>query len=297
MSPSGALGDFLGVVVFHHPECAGYAAPGHPERPERVIASAAHLARAVHGLEWRRPERAAESDLLLAHSERHLERLRDPAPFDGDTPYHEGIADFAAVSAGAAIAAMEVARSGHPALSLMRPPGHHATPDRAMGFCYLNNIAIAALRARATGVARVAIWDFDAHHGNGTEAIVRGREGISFASVHQFPGYPGSGTISDGNCMNYPVLPDTPPERHMAILRQSWESLLSFRPDLVLVSAGFDAYEHDPITTLCLRRDDFITLGGWLHDADLPTAAILEGGYSKDLPVLLAGFLEGWLHG
>lgn len=259
--------------------------------------SVAHLAAHVHGLEWRRPEAAPHEDLLRAHSPRHLERLLEPEPFDGDTPYYEGIAGHAALAAGAALEAVEVARKGHPVFSLMRPPGHHATRDRAMGFCYLNNIALAALAARASGVARIAIWDFDAHHGNGTEAIVRGREGISFASVHQYPGYPGTGIISEGNCLNYPVLPDTAPERHMALLRQSWESLLTFRPDLVLVSAGFDAYEHDPITTLCLRRDDFITLGGWLHDADLPTAALLEGGYSKDLPVLIAGFIEGWLHG
>lgn len=262
-----------------------------------MTASAAHLAHSVQGLEWRRPEPAARADLLLAHTARHLDRLQEAEPFDADTPYHEGIAAHAARAAGSGIAAMEAARAGQPAFSLMRPPGHHATADRAMGFCYLNSIAIAALKARAAGVGRVAIWDFDAHHGNGTEAIVRGREGILFTSVHQFPGYPGTGTISDGNCLNYPVLPDTPAERHMAVLRQSWESLLSFRPDLVLVSAGFDAYEHDPITTLCLRRDDFITLGGWLHDADLPTAALLEGGYSKDLPVLIAGFIEGWLHG
>ena len=269
----------------------------HPERPERVVASAAHLARTLHGLEWRKPGRATDHDLLRAHTVEHLARLHQPVPFDGDTPYYDGIADFAALSAGAALAAMEEARAGRPALSLMRPPGHHATADRAMGFCFLNNIAIAALKARAEGAARVAIWDFDAHHGNGTEAIVRGREGILFASVHQFPGYPGTGTVSDGNCLNYPVLPDTPPERHMEVLRRSWEAVLSFKPDLVLVSAGFDAYEHDPITTLCLRREDFLTLGCWLHDADRPTAALLEGGYSKDLPILIAGFLEGWLHG
>jgi acetoin utilization deacetylase AcuC-like enzyme len=288
---------FCLVVVFHHPDCAGYAMPGHPERPERVVASAAHLARAVHGIEWRKPGCAPESDLLRAHTAEHLARLQESVPFDGDTPYYDGIADFAALAAGAAVAAMEEARAGRPALSLMRPPGHHATADRAMGFCFLNNIAIAALKARAEGTARVAIWDFDAHHGNGTEAIVRGREGILFASVHQFPGYPGTGTISDGNCLNYPVLPDTSPERHMEVLRRSWEAVLSFKPDLVLVSAGFDAYEHDPITTLCLRREDFLTVGCWLHDANCPTAALLEGGYSKDLPILVAGFLEGWLHG
>jgi acetoin utilization deacetylase AcuC-like enzyme len=166
-----------------------------------------------------------------------------------------------------------------------------------MGFCYLNSIAIAALRARQLGAGRVAIWDFDAHHGNGTEAIVRGREGILFSSVHQFPGYPGTGAESVDNCLNFPVLPDTPPAQHMAVLRRSWEAVLAYKPDLVLVSAGFDAYEHDPITTLCLRRDDFLTLGCWLHESDRPTAALLEGGYSKDLPALIAGFLEGWIDG
>jgi acetoin utilization deacetylase AcuC-like enzyme len=115
--------------------------------------------------------------------------------------------------------------------------------------------------------------------------------------VHQFPGYPGTGTTSAGNCLNFPVLPDTPAPKHMEILRQSWEAMLAFNPGLLLVSAGFDAYRHDPITTMCLEREDFLTLGSWLHAADLPTVALLEGGYSGDLPLLLAAFLEGWRHG
>jgi acetoin utilization deacetylase AcuC-like enzyme len=262
-----------------------------------VIDSAAHLASALAHAEWRHSAPAETAQLRLAHTEGHLTRLQEPRAFDADTPYHENIDRLARLSAGAAVAAVELAQADHPVFSLMRPPGHHATADRAMGFCYLNNVAIAAGHAREIGARRVAIWDFDAHHGNGTEAILRGREGILFVSVHQYPGYPGTGTENADNCLNFPVLPDTPANQHMETLGRSWEAVLRFDPDLVLVSAGFDAYIHDPITTMCLEREDFLTLGRWLHDANRPTAALLEGGYSNQLPTLIAGFLDGWLHG
>ncbi|RME70645.1 MAG: histone deacetylase [Verrucomicrobia bacterium] len=284
------------MIVIHHPESANYAQPGHPERPSRVVRSAARLRR-LAGLEWRRAEPATDEALLRAHAQGHLARLDQPEPFDADTPWHEGIGRFARLSAGAAVEAVDLACRGQAVFSLMRPPGHHCTADRAMGFCYLNNVAIAALHARANGVARVAIWDFDAHHGNGTEAIVQGREGILFASVHQHPCYPGTGMASVANRLNFPVLPMTPAREHRAELRRAWEALLAFAPELVLVSAGFDAYRGDPLTSLCLEREDFLELGAWLHEADLPAAALLEGGYSEDLPELIAAFLEGWLHG
>lgn len=285
------------MIILHHPESATYSSPGHPERPARVLESASHLRRALPGAEWQEPQPAAEDCIRRAHAPRHLDRLHQPRPFDGDTPWHENIAHVASLSAGAALSAVELARAGHPVFSLMRPPGHHATADRAMGFCYLNNAAIAAIDARERGVRRVAIWDFDAHHGNGTEAILAGRDGILVVSVHQFPGYPGTGTENRGNCLNFPVLPATPSAQHMTILRRSWEAVLAFDPGLILVSAGFDAYVHDPITTMCLEREDFLTLGRWLHAANRPAAALLEGGYSPDLPHLIAGFLDGWLHG
>jgi acetoin utilization deacetylase AcuC-like enzyme len=175
----------------------------------------------------------------------------------------------------------------------MRPPGHHCTRAQAMGFCYLNQVAIAALHAAAAG-RRVAVWDFDAHHGNGTEDILEGKPGLFFASVHQFPGYPGTGTRSTANCRNFPVAPHTPRETHLAALAQSWEAVLAFRPDLVLVSAGFDAYAGDPITELTLEAADFAELGRWLRQAGLPAAAVLEGGYSADLPQLIDTFLSAW---
>lgn len=285
------------MVFFYHPECASYALPGHPERPERVLHTATLLEETVKPADWRRPERIPESELLLAHTPAHLTRLSEARPFDADTPYYEGISDLARRSAGSMVAAMRTALAGNTVFSLMRPPGHHARNEQSMGFCYLNNIAIAALVARKEGIERVAIWDFDAHHGNGTEDIVQGVEGIRFVSVHQSPGYPGTGLATVGNCFNHTVAPHTPAETHMEILAKSWQEVLDFSPDLVLVSAGFDAYEGDPITEMTLRQNDFGVLGQWLADAQLPTAATLEGGYSNELPRLVTDFVEGWVHG
>ena len=283
------------MTIVHDPRCAEYGSPLRPERPARVQRTVPHL-RATHpDWRWKIPAAAPEEMLLLAHTPQHLKRLQRPADFDPDTPYVDGIYDHARRAVGAALEAMELALSANEkAFALMRPPGHHATAGQAMGFCYLNQVAIAALAARRRGVARVAVWDFDAHHGNGTEALLDGRAGLFFASVHQFPGYPGTGTRDSSNCRNWPVEPHAPRERHMEALAQSWDAIAAFRPDLVLVSAGFDAYAHDPITTMMLEREDFAALGCWLGEAALPTAALLEGGYSDDLPELIDAFLAAW---
>lgn len=283
------------MVIFHHEDCASYSFPGHPERPQRVSETEACLRESLPSLDWRKPEPATDADLLLVHSKAHLMRLEQPRHFDGDTPFFDNIATVARLATGGALAATSVALEGTPSFSLMRPPGHHATTGQAMGFCYLNNVAIAAVKAVANGLDRVAIWDFDAHHGNGTEEIVYDRSGLLYVSVHQHPGFPGTGAISEGNCLNFPVAPETPADEHMAALERSWAAVLDFRPQLILVSAGFDAYEGDPITEMSLRRSDFETLGGWPRSANLPAAAILEGGYSNELPLLIEAFLRGWL--
>ena len=176
-----------------------------------------------------------------------------------------------------------------------------------MGFCYLNQIAISALAAqRQFGAARVAVWDFDAHHGNGTEAVLHPHTlsgptagGFFFASVHQYPGYPGTGLRDIGpHTRNWPIAPHTPRAAHMAALRASFDAVIAFEPALILVSAGFDAYVHDPITAMTLQREDFATLGRWLANVrtthGIPAAAILEGGYSDDLPLLVEAFLAAW---
>jgi acetoin utilization deacetylase AcuC-like enzyme len=288
------------MLIFHDPQCAGYGSSMRPEQPARVTRSAAHLRAAHPGWTWRVPPPAAsvtDATLLLAHTPAHLKRLAQPRDFDADTPFFPGIADHARRAVSAALAAAEHAMSQRtPAFSLTRPPGHHATAGQAMGFCYLNQIALAALHAQGQlGAACVAIWDFDAHHGNGTEAILRGRDGFLFASVHQSPGYPGTGTASFENCRNWPVAPHTPRAAHLAALRESLDAVVAFAPDLVLVSAGFDAYARDPITAMTLEAADFATLGRWLGETGLPAAALLEGGYSDDLPLLIDAFLSAWV--
>ncbi len=163
-----------------------------------------------------------------------LARLKIPQEFDADTPFFENISDFARASVAAALDAMKLARNGENVFSLMRPPGHHATREHSMGFCYLNNIAIAVLEALATGTKRVAVFDFDVHHGNGTEDILLNREGVAFFSVHQFPAYPGTGEKNAGkNCFNYPVTPSAPRETYRATLARALGDLKNFQPELL----------------------------------------------------------------
>ena len=281
------------MILYHDPSCAEYGSSMRPEQPARVIRSVSHLKTAHPAWEWRRPEPAAEPALLAAHAPALLERIQRPPDIDDDTPFFPGIYGHARRAVGAALAAAESAVDGQPAFALMRPPGHHCTRDRAMGFCYLNQIAITALHHAAAG-RKVAVWDFDAHHGNGTEEIIAGRTGILFTSVHQYPGYPGTGTRSTANCLNFPIATHTSRPDHRAALARAWEAVLAFQPDLVLVSAGFDAYARDPITEMTLERADFLELGRWLHQSRLPAAAILEGGYSADLPLLIDDFLSAW---
>ena len=300
------------MIIFHDASCLEYSAPSHPERPARVARSVPLLKERHPDWVWRMPEPASEAALLRAHSRDHLERIRNVTrDFDADTPVYPKIYEHTLRSAGAAIDAARTVLRGERAFSLMRPPGHHATRDRAMGFCYFNSVAIAALDALAvagsgdagrpgssapatTKVQRVAIWDFDAHHGNGTEAIVAHNARIAFASIHQFPGYPGTGTKSFANVANYPLGPGTPRNHHVEVAKRALDKLIAFKPDLLLVSAGFDGYARDPLLHMTLEREDFSTFGEWLSKLDIPVATILEGGYSDDLPELIDAFLTAW---
>lgn len=285
----------LHVKIITDELCVGYQQHGHPERPERISRAQAKLRGQTDlAISWSAPGHVQETALLRAHSTQHLARLNEEADFDTDTPYFPDIGQYARRSVGAALEALKAARAGEMSFSLMRPPGHHATQERCMGFCYLNSIAITALEALATGAKRIAIYDFDVHHGNGTEAILRDRPGVAFFSIHQWPCYPGTGTENVGdNCFNYPVAPFTPRQQYRAVLGQALDDLKRFKPDLVAVSAGFDAYARDPIANETLEAEDFHWLGESLRKLQVPVFSLLEGGYSLDLPNLILAYLKG----
>ena len=292
----GGFGLELGMQIITDDRCAGYGQRGHPERPDRVTRTVAHLkAQTELALEWAGPGGALPEDVILrAHTPAVLARLAVPEAIDEDTPWFEGIEGYARASAAAAVTAMRAGRGGAEVFALMRPPGHHALRERSMGFCYLNNIAIAALEAAATGSQRIAVFDFDVHHGNGTEDILLNRPGVEFFSVQQFPGYPGTGGENAGhNCFNYPVAPGGLRETYRATLARALDDLRSYRPDLVAVSAGFDAYVKDPLSQGCLQVEDYHWLGAKLRALGVPMFSLLEGGYSRDLPELVQAYLLG----
>lgn len=275
--------------------CTAYRKPGHPDQPARVWATQ-RLLREHTELCWVEAADATDEALLRGHTARHLERLAVPADFDPNTPWYPGLPGLAGRAAGAALQAVASARSGVPALSLMRPPGHHALPERAMGFCYLSNAALAALSARAGGCDRVAVLDFDVHHGNGTEELLVDREGLLFASVHRSPGFPHTGRVHRGhNCRNHPVPPRAPRPVYRDALSRALDDVARFDPELLVVSAGFDAHRADPIGQELLEVDDFGWLGERVAALGVPACHLLEGGYGPDLPELVLAYVLGLL--
>jgi acetoin utilization deacetylase AcuC-like enzyme len=288
------------IQVYTHPACLAHATgPGHAERPERLRAVLNALEAAHPDLDWQQAPRASRGQLLRAHDARLLAAVLESDPqgllqLDPDTVLSPHSAEAALHAAGAGVAGVDAVVAGRTrrAFCAVRPPGHHATADTAMGFCLFNNIAVAARHAvDRHGLERVAIVDFDVHHGNGTQAIFEQEPRVLYASSHQWPLYPESGARSEtgcGNVFNAPL----PKGSGGEAFRAAWRDELlpavdAFKPQLLLVSAGFDGHRRDPLAGLLLESADFAWLTRELaaladRHADGRLVSMLEGGYDLE---------------
>ena len=263
----------------------------HPERQERLRV----LHEAFPDYVEARP--ATVDELAAAHAREYIEAVRlvsasgEPALLDPDTVCTATTYETALLAAGAAIGAVELG-----GFALVRPPGHHALTERAMGFCFFNNVAVAARFAqRELGLARVGILDWDVHHGNGTQEIFWDDDSVFFASMHRWPFYPGSGGPGEGNetCLNVQLGPGAGDEEIVeALERVAAPALEAFAPDLLLVSAGFDAAAGDPIADMQVTESGFRTLTARAQGLSERVAFVLEGGYNtQTLPGLVGSVL------
>lgn len=285
------------TLIFEHPQFLHHdPGPGHPESSERLVSTLDYLKQhPVAGTETRTPRFATKDELLATHSKDLVHRLTTlkglNARVDADTAVSPGSFEAALYAAGSAVQAVEEVMSGRAAnaFALVRPPGHHAEPDRAMGFCLFNNAAIAAEAARKLGAQRVLIVDWDVHHGNGTQAAFYDRSDVLYISTHQYPFYPGTGApteIGEGKGEGFTVNVAMPGGQEDADFAAVFHDVIlpvatSYRPDLVIVSAGFDAHEDDPLGGMRLTERAFAAMTTALNVvAGGKLVLLLEGGYS-----------------
>ncbi len=279
------------VPVFTHPDCIRHdPGPGHPETPARLHAIVSRLARDPVA-EIRDVAPGAREDLLLVHPEGHVARLEEVAGRGGgvlslDTVMNEASWRAVLGATGAVQAAIAHAHAGSGnCFAAVRPPGHHALAERAMGFCLVNNIVVGARRAQRLERDRVLIVDWDVHHGNGTQALMEHDATIRFVSLHQHPWYPGTGMAGErgvGNVFNVPRGPGAPPTLYVEDLWAAiTQAVRGWSPDLVLISAGYDAMAGDPLGGFTLEPEHYSVLTGRLRELlpRAPIVGILEGGY------------------
>ncbi len=303
----------MSTAFFSHPDCERHEmGDGHPESPERLVAIREMLERTGLGqeLQHNTPEEAAHDQLRLAHPEGYIQQLIQMAPQKGrimadpDTMMMPHTLRAARLAAGAGVQAVDQVVTGQArnAFCAVRPPGHHAERNTTMGFCFFNNIAVAALHAlNFHNLERVAIIDFDVHQGNGTVDIFRGDPRVLFCSSFQHPFFPNRGCYNEPeNIVNVPLPAGTDSRDYREAVEARWsQALREFQPQLILVSAGFDAHEQDPLAEFELTTEDFT----WVTNLITSLAkelcrgrvvSMLEGGYN--LPALAAG-VEAHLRG
>jgi acetoin utilization deacetylase AcuC-like enzyme len=290
-------------ILLMHPSSLGHETGPHPERADRIVAIEAELAEHDWaGYELVQSPAVSETALTAVHTPAHVERIRGLAAaggghVDADTVMSAGSFTAASHAAGGAVELVErvLGGSAPTGFSVHRPPGHHATADRAMGFCLFNNVAVAARWALDhLRLERVMIVDFDVHHGNGTNDIFADEPRVLFVSVHQMPLYPGTGPATDigrgageGFNVNLPVDPGAGDELFVGLVEAIAVPLaLDYRPQLLLISAGFDAHRDDPLAECVVTEAGFAAMTASLRDAGaslgVPVAAVLEGGYGLE---------------
>ena len=288
---------------FHHASSLEHdTGPGHPERADRIRAIEGRLRSSDWlGFEPHEAPRATEEQVLRVHPAAYVDRVRKVSAisgaFDADTPTSPGSVEAALRAAGAACALVEALLAGgeRAGFSALRPPGHHAEPERAMGFCLFANAAIAARHAiEALGCERVYILDWDVHHGNGTNTIFHRSPEVLFSSIHQYPFWPGSGPLEDvgsgdgeGYSFNLPVPGGTGEDAFLSLVEHVCvPAVRAYRPDLILISAGYDAHRADPLGGLALSTEAYGALTRQVRalgeQLGAPVGVLLEGGYDLD---------------
>jgi acetoin utilization deacetylase AcuC-like enzyme len=290
-------------LYFAHPSSFNHDTGSHPENAARLRAIEATLDDAGWpGLDRVQAPAATREQLRRVHTDQHIEAIAELCTNGGglievDTVTSEGSFEAALHAAGgAAAAAGRLLRQGHGfAFCGLRPPGHHAEPARAMGFCLFNNVAVAAAHALAEcGAARVLVVDWDVHHGNGTETIFAGSDRVLYASIHQWPLYPGTGSadycgegVGEGYTVNLPVPPGSGSDEFLSLVQHVVVPIgRAFEPELVAISAGYDAHRDDPLADCELGADDYgemaAMVGALAAELDAPVLVCLEGGYNRE---------------
>ncbi len=282
------------VKVVYSEKLLEYEEKGHPESPERLKAIESLLRKRKDSFEFITPAACGEKELLLAHTEELVRKVKENDFFDPDTPNIAEIYSYALLSCGAAVDAARIALGGEKSFSLARPPGHHAGRNGLGGFCYFNNMAVAVKKILLETGLRVAVLDIDGHHGNGTEEILKGEDSVIYVSLHQYPAFPGTGGVSFGNCHNFPVLPGVDSRKYMDKFVEALGVIKNFSPDVLGISAGFDGHRDDPLLNLMLEDTHFYRMGRAVSRITGKIFVLLEGGYNvKTLGNTCFCFLNG----